>query len=129
MGALSRELRTTLLISLLVGCAAGCSKHVNDDKLAQYVQSKIAADPETKDAAVSVTAKDGKVTLLGTVKDTATQQRMEQIARQEPDAVGVEDQTAVVSGAPIAQADNVPAAAPPAPADTSRSSTARRTGR
>ena len=73
MGALSREVRTTLLISLLVGCAAGCSKHVNDDKLAQDVQSKIAADPETKDAAVSVTAKDGKVTLRGTVKDTATQ--------------------------------------------------------
>ena len=115
MGALSREVRTTLLISLLV-CAAGCSKHVNDDKLAQDVQSKIAADPETKDAAVSVTAKDGKVTLRGTVKDTATQQRMEQIARREPDSAGVEDQTAVVSGAPVAQADNVPAAAPPASA-------------
>ena len=113
MGALSREVRTTLLIGLLVGCAAGCSKHVNDDKLAQDVQSKIAADPETKDAAVSVTAKDGKVTLRGTVKDTATQQRMEQIARQEPDSAGVEDQTAVVSGAPVAQADNLPAAAPP----------------
>ena len=121
MGALSREVRTTLLISLLVGCAAGCSKHVNDDKLAQDVQSKIAADPETKDAAVSVTAKDGKVTLRGTVKDTATQQRMEQIARQEPDSAGVEDQTAVASGAPVAQADNVPAAEPPpasAPAAT-----------
>ena len=114
MGALSREVRTTLLFSLLMGCAAGCSKHVNDDKLAQDVQSKIAADPETKDAAVSVTAKDGKVTLRGTVKDTATQQRMEQIARQEPDSAGVEDQTAVVSGAPVAQADNVPAAAPAA---------------
>jgi len=113
MGALSREVRATLLISLLVGCAAGCSKHVNDDKLAQDVQSKIAADPETKDAAVSVTAKDGKVMLRGTVKDTATQQRMEQIARQEPDSAGVEDQTAVVAGAPVAQADNVPAAAPP----------------
>lgn len=113
MGTLSREVRTTLLISLLVGCVAGCSKHVNDEKLAQDVQSKIAADPATKDAAVSVTANDGKVTLRGTVKDTATQQRMEQIARQEPDSAGVEDQTAVVAGAPVAQADNVPAAAPP----------------
>src|SRR5262249_21662584 len=41
-------------------------------------------------------------------------QRMEQIARQEPDSAGVEDQTAVVAGAPVAQADNVPAAPPPA---------------
>ena len=113
MGALSREVRTTLLISLLVGCGAGCSKHVNDEKLAQDVQSKIAADPVTRDAAVSVTANDGKVTLRGTVKDTATQQRMEQIARQEPDSAGVEDQTAVVAGAPVAQADSVPVAAPP----------------
>src|SRR6516164_2379065 len=113
MGALSREVRTTLLISLLVGCAAGCSKHVNDDKLAQDVQSKIAADPVAKDAAVSVTAKDGKVTLRGTVKDSATQQRIEQIARQEPDSAGVEDQTAVVAGAPGAQADNMSAAPPP----------------
>src|SRR6516162_5872789 len=113
MVAFSKALRGTLLISLLVGSVAGCSKHVDDATIAQDVQSKLAGDPATRDAAVSVSAKDGKVTLRGTVKDTATQQRMEQIARQEPDAAGVEDQTAVVSGAPVAQADNVPAAAPP----------------
>ena len=113
MGVFSRDVCTTLLISLLVGGVVGCSKHVNDDKLAQDVQSKIAADPVAKDAAVSVTAKDGKVTLRGTVKDSATQQRIEQIARQEPDSAGVEDQTAVVAGAPGAQADNMSAAPPP----------------
>jgi hypothetical protein len=113
MGGLSKDVRTTLLISLLLGGVAGCSKHVNDEKLAQDVQSKIAADPVTKDAAVSVTAKDGKITVRGTVKDTATQQKVEQIARQEPESAGVEDQTAVVAAAPGAQADNMPAAEPP----------------
>src|SRR6516162_9968634 len=116
MVAFSKALRGTLLISLLVGSVAGCSKHVDDATIAQDVQSKLAGDPATRDAAVSVSAKDGKVTLRGTVKDTATQQRMEQIARQEPDSAGVEDQTAVVSGAPVAQADNVPVAPPPASA-------------
>jgi hypothetical protein len=114
MGTVSKELRATLLISLLVGSVAGCSKHVDDATIAQDVQSKLAADPTTRDAAVSVSAKDGKVTLRGTVKDTATQQRMEQIARQEPGATAVEDQTAVVAaGGPVAQADNMSAAAPP----------------
>ena len=116
MGTFSKELRATLLISLLVGSVAGCSKHVDDATIAQDVQSKLAGDPATRDAAVSVSAKDGKVTLRGTVKDTATQQRMEQIARQEPGATAVEDQTAVVAaGGPVAQADNLSAAAlPPA---------------
>src|SRR6516164_11471514 len=103
MGAFSREMRATLLISLLVVGVAGCSKPVNDEMLAKDVQDKLAADPVTRDAAVNVTAKDGKVTLRGTVKDAATQQRMEQIAHQEPDSAGVEDQTAVVAGAPVAQ--------------------------
>lgn len=119
MGAFSREVCRILLISLLVSGLAGCSKHANNDTLAQDVQSKIAADPVTKDAAVSVTAKDGKVTLRGTAKDTATQQRMEQIARQEPGATGVDDQTAVVPGPGSMQADNTSAAASttaPAPA-------------
>ena len=116
MGTFSKGLRATLLISLLVGSVAGCSKHVDDATIAQDVQSKLAGDPATRDAAVSVSAKDGKVTLRGTVKDTATQQRMEQIARQEPGAAAVEDQTAVVAaGGPVAQADNLSAAAlPPA---------------
>ena len=116
MGAFSREVRRTLLISLLVGLA-GCSKHANDETLAQDIQNKIAADPTTKDAAVSVIAKDGKVTLRGTAKDAATQQKMEQIARQEPGATGVDDQTAVVPGPGAMQADNAPASAPAPPVE------------
>jgi osmotically-inducible protein OsmY len=43
-----------------------------------------------------VTAEDGKVILKGKVKDPATQQRVEQIAREQPGATGVDDETAVL---------------------------------
>jgi hypothetical protein len=112
MGAFSKQAVATLLVGALLGVAAGCSKHANDETIAQDVQNKVAADPVTKDAAVSVTAKDGKVTLKGTVKDPATQQRVEQIAHEEPGATGVDDETAVVPE----QATNTPTPAPSAPA-------------
>ncbi len=96
---------------------AGCSKRPSDQTIAQDVQNKVAADPVTKDSAVTVTANDGKVTVKGTVKDTATQQRVEQIAREEEGATGVNDETVVVPGPLADQAANAPAAAPvPAPA-------------
>jgi hypothetical protein len=73
-----------------------------------------------KDSAVSVTAKDGKVTLRGTVKDAATQKRVEQIAHDEPSTTSVDDETAVVSTPSPApeQAVNTPVPTPaPAPAE------------
>jgi BON domain len=114
-----------LLVGAALSCAGGCSKSTSDDTIATDVQDKIAADPVTKDAAVNVTANDGKVIVKGTVKDTATQQKIEQIAKQEPGAKGVDDETAIVPGpgASEEQAANAPApaatpaAAPPAPAE------------
>lgn len=120
MVTFSKGAVATLLLSTLLGFA-GCSKHTNDAAIAKDVQSKVAADPASKDSAVSVTAKDGKVTLRGTVKDSATQQRVEQIAREEPGATGVEDQTAVLPGPVPApeQAGNTsaPASVPPPPVE------------
>jgi hypothetical protein len=111
------------LTALLV-FAAGCSKGANDDTIAKDVQSKVAVDPVTKDSAVFVSAKDGKVILRGTVKDTPTQQRLEQIAHDEPGAKDVDDETAVVpiaASAPEGTANTPPpnatppVAAPPEP--------------
>jgi hypothetical protein len=89
------------LAALLVGgmlAVAGCGAKVSDDAIAKEVQDKVSMDPATKDSPVNVTVKDGKVTLRGTVKDAATQQRMEEIAKSAPGATGVEDQTAVATG-------------------------------
>ncbi len=108
---------SVVLIGALLSFAAGCSKHASDETIAQDVQAKVTADPETKDSAVSVTAKDGKVTLRGTVKDQATQKKVEQIAHDEPGATGVDDETAVMSaGAAAAAADQAANTSAPAPA-------------
>jgi BON domain len=124
MGRFSKEAIATLIVSAFVMFAVACSSNrPNDEAIAQDIQAKVAADPATRDAAVSVTAKDGKVSLKGSVKDTASQQRLEQIAREEPGATGVDDQTAVVAdpGSAPEQAASTPAptaspqAAPPPP--------------
>jgi BON domain len=104
-------------VGTLSSFTVGCSKRASDDTIAKDVQDRVAADPVTKDSAVTVTAKDGKVVLRGTVKDPATQQRVEQIAHEEPGNTGVNDEMAVVSPAITApeQAVNSPAMAPAAP--------------
>jgi BON domain len=99
------------LAALLVGgilAVAGCGAKVSDDAIAKDVQDKVSMDPATKDSPVNVTVKDGKVTLRGTVKDAATQQRMEEIAKSAPGATGVEDQTAVAG---VTGPDSAPNAA------------------
>lgn len=109
-----------LLLSALLGIAVGCAKHSNDDAIAQNIQSKVAADPVAKDSTVTVTAKDGKVTLKGIVKSPAAQQRLDQIAHEEPGATAVDDHTAVVpeqaeQPGQAEQATNTSAPQPPPP--------------
>src|SRR5262245_15517738 len=108
------------LAALLMGgvlALAGCGAKVSDDAIAKDVQDKVSMDPATKDSPVNVAVKDGKVTLRGTVKDAATQQRMEEIAKSTPGATGVEDQTAVAGA-------TGPDSAPSAPASGSGGSSA-----
>ena len=84
-----------VLVSALLGFSMGCSKRPSDDAIKKDIQDKVAADPDTKDSNVSVASKDGKVTLTGTAKNPAAQQKLEQIAKQEPGIAGVENQTTV----------------------------------
>jgi osmotically-inducible protein OsmY len=80
-----------------MGLLIACSKSSGDDIIAKDIQDEVAADPDTKDSQVNVTAKDGKVTLTGKVKTPAAQQKVEQIAKAEPGQTGVDDQTSVQS--------------------------------
>jgi hypothetical protein len=95
-----------------MGLWVACSKRSSDDTIAKDVQDKVAADPDTRDSQVNVTAKDGKVTLTGKVKTPAAQQKVEQIAKAEPGETGVDDQTTVDSDASYAPSQ---AMAPPPP--------------
>jgi hypothetical protein len=103
------------LLTALLGLSIACSKKPSDDDMAKDIQNKIAADPDTKDSQVSVAAKDAKVTLTGQVKTPAAQQKVEQIAREEPGAAGVDDQTAVQPDASAAAAPAQAMAPPPPP--------------
>jgi len=112
MRILTKPLSVALLTALL-GLSIACSKRStqNDDTITNDVQTKVAADPDTKDSTVTVAAKEGKVTLTGKVKTPAAQQKIEQIAREEPGVAAVDDQTAVESAEQAAQ----PEAPPPPP--------------
>ncbi len=106
------------LLIALVGFSLACSRRPSDETIAKDIQDKVAADPDTKDSQVNVAAKDGKVTLTGNVKSPAAQQKAEQIAKDEPGAAGVDDQTAVQQDAmaPMQPAPQAMAPAPPPPA-------------
>jgi|SRR5215469_2876942 len=99
---------SALILAVLMGCSLTCSRRPSDDAIAKDIQSKVAADPATRDSQVNVAAKDGKVTLSGAVSDSAAQQKVEQIAREESGVAGVDDQTTVGSEPAMAAAPPLP---------------------
>jgi hypothetical protein len=114
-----------LLVITLMALATACSRRPNDQEIAKDIQNKVAADPDTKDSQVNVAAKDGKVTLTGQANTPVAQQKVEQIARQEPGATGLDDEMTVAPAAAAAAAaapaaamatqEAAPAPAPPPP--------------
>jgi hypothetical protein len=110
MGRLSKQVAASLATVLLC-FAVGCSKHANDETIAKDIQTKVAADPLTKDSTVDVSAQDGKVALKGTVTNATAKQEIEKIAHDEPGITSVDDETAMMPE----QASSTPPAAPVAP--------------
>ena len=106
---------------LACGLSISCSKRPSDETISKDIQDKISVDPVARDSNVAVSSKDGKVTLTGTTKNAAAQQRAEQIAREEPGAVAVDDQLTTTEALAATADSPIPAAAPamaaaPAPA-------------
>lgn len=95
MRKISESVFSIVLVGVLLGFSMGCSKRPSDDAIKKDIQDKVTADPDTKDSSVSVASKDGKVTITGTAKNQAAQQKLEQIAKQEPGIAAVENQTTV----------------------------------
>ena len=98
---------------LVLTLSVGCSRRSADDKMADDIREKVAADPETRDSKVAVKAKDGKVTLSGKVYTPAAQKKIEKIATEEPGSKSVEDETTIESElAPAMAAAPVPVQKP-----------------
>jgi hypothetical protein len=93
MRNLNNSTISVLLLGVLMGFSVACSHRPSDDSLAKDIQNKVAADSETKDSQVNVVVKEGKVKLSGKVSTPTAQQKVEQIAREEPGVAGVDDQT------------------------------------
>ena len=110
-----RNAGASIVLIMTLGLLIACSRHPSDETIAKDIQNKAAADPETHDSQVNVSAKEGKVTLSGTVTSPAAQQKLEQIAHQEPGATGVDDQTVVEGGAAAAEQATQAMAPPPPP--------------
>jgi hypothetical protein len=87
--------RHSFTLLILIGLLTGCSRRSPDDRLAENIREKVAADPNTRDSQIAVTAKDGKVTLAGKVRTPAAQKKIEEIAAEEPGDQGVDDQTTI----------------------------------
>jgi hypothetical protein len=104
---------TLVLLLATISCSKS-PKATNDDQIQTDIQAKAAADPEIKDAPVTVVAKEGKVTLSGKVRTPAAQRKLEQIAKDEPGTAAVDDQTAVEPEA-VASQPTPPPPPPPAP--------------
>lgn len=115
MCKLRKSTISAVLLSVSIGLSLGCSRRPSDETLTQDIQKKVAADPDTDNSQVTVTAKDGKVTLSGKVSTPAAQQKIEEIARAESGVAGVDDQTTIE---PEAMAATPNAAAPPPPVET-----------
>jgi len=108
---------SVLILGALMGLSVACSHRPKDDAIAKDIQNKLAADSETKDAQVNVAVKDAKVTLSGKVSTPAAQKKVEQIAREEPEIAGVDDQTttepeAAVPAPPVASVPPPPVEKP-----------------
>ena len=110
MSAFSRKTCATLLCGAILAFFSGCSGHSNDAAIEKDIESKLAADPVANQSAVTVSSSNGKVKIKGTVNDTHTQQKVEQIVRQEPGVTGVDNETMVAL-----EPANLPVAAPPPP--------------
>jgi hypothetical protein len=101
-------------LTALMGLSIACSKQTSsDDTMAKDIQTKVAADPDTTDSDVQVAAKDGKVTLKGKAKTRVAQQKLEQIAHEEPGTTGVDDETSVPTDMAPAPEQTTQAMAPP----------------
>ena len=102
-------------VSALLVFSIGCASRPSDDAIAKDIQKKIAENPLTKDASVSVSAQAGKVTLSGQVKSPEVREQIAQIARQQPGATAVDDQTTAAPRPPAPAPETAAAPAPPAP--------------
>jgi osmotically-inducible protein OsmY len=79
---IKRLLLPLLLVMAFIGQALAANKPVSDDFLVDTIRAKLAADQVVKGGAIVVDAKDGNVTLSGTVEEDKQKNKAEKIAKK-----------------------------------------------
>lgn len=99
------QLRSILSITVLgFVFAAGCARKPNDAALVTNIKAQMFSDSQLKDADLKITAKNGQVTLTGTVTSDAARLDAFKIATQTAGVTKVNDQM-TVAAAQTAQAE------------------------
>jgi hypothetical protein len=111
-----RRLSAVLLVLVSFGGMVACHSKPDDKTITQDIQSKVAADPVTQDSNLSVTSKEGQVTLTGSAKNAAAKQEAVKLANAEPGVSHVDDQTAIGQESAMSAEPNAGPAAAAAPA-------------
>jgi hyperosmotically inducible periplasmic protein len=79
---LKRILIPVVLFLTLFVTAYAAAKPVSDDFIIDTIRQKLASDPIVKGGAIEVVAKDGVVTLSGTVEEDRQKNKAAQIAKK-----------------------------------------------
>lgn len=115
-----RKLRHLLPTSLLtLAIAIGCASKPNDAQLTTNLKAQMFSDPQTKNANLQVSVKDGVATLSGTAPTDSSRYEAYKLAASTPGISKVNDQMTVQAPqqtAEVAPAPSAPAVeAPPLP--------------
>jgi len=93
-----RSILSVVFVAVVV--AAGCSKRVDDASLATQIKSEMFSNPHLSGTSLEVTAKNGQVTLTGTVPSDAARYEAYRIANETPGVAKVTDQMTVAAVPP-----------------------------
>jgi len=116
-----RRVTSVFCLLLVLMVVTACRSKSHDETIAKDIQTKVSADPSTRDSQVAVKSKDGTVTLSGTTRSQTARQRVEEIARDESGVSSVDDQTTVAeqgsasNSTPARLVVPAPAPVPPPP--------------
>jgi hypothetical protein len=93
-------------IALVAAMSVSCNNKPSDETIATDIKAKMFSEPSLKSAVVTVTARDGVVTISGTVPDDAAREAARRIASQTPGVKQIIDETSMSMPAPAGSAPN-----------------------
>jgi BON domain len=111
------ELKYVVTLGLCLALAAGCKQfgRPDDKTITTDIQAKMFSDPNLKSANVSVSVKDGTVTLSGQVPDDSARLAAYKIATEAKGVTKVNDQMTVQVAQTAPEPQSTESAATPAP--------------